>query len=194
MADNNIRDIPTAEQLKAELDRLNYKKAFKSTLYNTFGSLAVAAAVIVLISSFLFPVLRVTGQSMRPTLMNDELVLCNKSASARKGDVIAFYHNKKILLKRVIGTSGDVIDIKEDGSVYVNGEILDEPYADNKKMGECDITFPYTVPNNRYFVMGDDRKESVDSRSSAVGCIAEENIIGRIYMIVWPFEKLGTLD
>lgn len=194
MADNNIRDIPTAEQLKAELDRLNYKKAFKSTLYNTFGSLAVAVAVIVLISSFLFPVLRVTGQSMRPTLMNDELVLCNKSASARKGDVIAFYHNKKILLKRVIGTSGDVIDIKEDGSVYVNGEILDEPYADNKKMGECDITFPYTVPNNRYFVMGDDRKESVDSRSSAVGCIAEENIIGRIYMIVWPFEKLGTLD
>lgn len=194
MADNNIRDIPTAEQLKAELDRLNYKKAFKSTLYNTFGSLAVAAAVIVLISSFLFPVLRVTGQSMRPTLMNDELVLCNKSASARKGDVVAFYHNKKILLKRVIGTSGDVIDIKEDGSVYVNGEILDEPYADNKKMGECDITFPYTVPNNRYFVMGDDRKESVDSRSSAVGCIAEENIIGRIYMIVWPFEKLGTLD
>lgn len=194
MEDQKIKDIPTAEQLKKELDRRNYKSSFFSTLINTFGSLAVAVAIVALLAVFLFPVLRVTGQSMKPTLTSDELVLCNKSAPARSGDVIAFYHNKKILLKRVIGTAGDVIDIKDDGSVFVNGELLDEPYANNKNQGESDITFPFTVPNNRYFVMGDNRKDSVDSRSTAVGCVAEENILGRIYMIVWPFDKVGPID
>lgn len=194
MEDQKIKDIPTAEQLKKELDRRNYKSSFFSTLINTFGSLAVAVAIVALLAVFLFPVLRVTGQSMKPTLTSDELVLCNKSAPARNGDVIAFYHNKKILLKRVIGTAGDVIDIKDDGSVFVNGELLDEPYANNKNQGESDITFPFTVPNNRYFVMGDNRKDSVDSRSTSVGCVAEENILGRIYMIVWPFDKVGPID
>lgn len=191
MKKRNITDIPTAEQLDNELKRITYKKAFSSTLFNTFGSIAVAAAVVVLLSSFFLPLLRVTGHGMEPTLTSDELVLCNKSAPAGKGDVIAFYHNKKILIKRVIATSGDVIDIKESGAVYVNDSLLIESYAYNKTLGECDLTFPYTVPNNRFFVMGDNRADSVDSRSSVVGCIAEENIIGRIYMVVWPFEKLG---
>ena len=194
MKKRKITDIPTAEQLKKELSRLNYKKTFRSTLFNTFASLAVTIAVVALLSVFLFPILRVTGQGMNPTLTSDELVLCNKTAQARKGDIIAFYHNKKILLKRVIGISGDVIDISDNGTVFVNGEYLDEPYVSSNALGECDLTFPYTVPTNRYFVMGDNRVDSVDSRSSAVGCVAEENIIGRIYVIVWPFEKLGVPD
>lgn len=187
------RDIPTADQFYAEMKRVRYKKNFRKTIIATVNSLIVVAAVSVLISLLFLPVLRVTGTSMTPTLYNDELVICNKRSNYKQGDMIAFYFNNKILLKRVIGLPGDWIEITEDGTVFVNGEMLDEPYIDEKSLGECDIEFPYQVPESRIFVMGDHRATSVDSRTSMVGCIADEYIIGRLIFRVWPFEEVGPL-
>ena len=127
---------------------------------------------------------------MNPTLQNDEVLLCNKLADIKQGDIIAFYYNNKVLIKRVIGLPGDVIDIAEDGTIYVNGEALDEPYA-NLALGETDQDFPITVANSRYFVCGDNRGVSIDSRSTSIGCIAEENIIGKIFLRVYPFGRFG---
>jgi signal peptidase I len=127
---------------------------------------------------------------MSPTLLNDELVICSKRSNFSTGDVVAFYYNNKILLKRVIGVAGDVIDIDEDGTVYVNDEPIDEPYVQEMAFGECDIGLPYQVPDNRIFVMGDNRATSIDSRSSAVGSIADEYIIGRVVLRVYPFSRL----
>ena len=193
MDENKTMDIPTAEQLKNELDRIRYKRRYARTLFSTIGALIAAAAATVLLSVLVFPVLRVTGKSMAPTLSEDQIIICSRSSKADRGDVIAFYHNKKILIKRVIGLSGDIIDIKEDGKVYVNGSPSDEPYASLSAEGECDITLPYTVPTGRYFVMGDDRALSVDSRSSAVGCIAEENVIGRVTLRILPLSDASRV-
>lgn len=192
MADKEIIDVPTSEQLAEELKRIKYRRDYRKILTGTLSSLVVVAAIAVLISMLFLPVLRVTGTSMTPTLTNDELVICSKGSDFESGDVIAFYFNNKILLKRVIGTSGDVIDIKEDGTVYVNGEVLDEPYVDAKAFGTCDIKLPYQVPENRIFVMGDHRETSIDSRTSSVGCIADEYIIGKVILRIWPFERIGT--
>ena len=190
MIDKN--NLPTAEQYSKELQRIRYRKDYRKMLANTISSLIVVAAVAVLISMLFLPVLRVTGTSMTPTLMNDELVICSKRSNFKSGDVVAFYFNNKILLKRVIGTAGDVIDITEDGFVYVNGEMLDEPYVSEHAFGECDIELPYQVPENRIFVMGDHRATSVDSRSSTIGCVADEYIIGRVILRIYPFRNIGT--
>lgn len=190
MTINNINDAPTAAQLKAEYRRRRYKKEFFGTLYATIGSVMVFAAAFVLICNFIFPVLKVTGSSMSPTISSNETVLCSKTSTLEKGDIIAFYHNKKILIKRIIGTADDVIDISDDGTVRVNGAVQDEPYIINKGLGECDISFPYTVPGSRYFVMGDDRTYSVDSRCSEIGCVAEEDVIGKVSLVVWPLGDL----
>lgn len=193
MESEKIRDIPTAHQLESELKRIRYKKSYRKTLYNTVASLLVVAAVAVLISMLFLPVLRVTGSSMTPTMLNDELIICNKRSNFQNGDIVAFYFNNKILLKRVIGTAGDVIDISEDGTVFVNGEAIDEPYLSEKAFGECDINLPYQVPDNRVFVMGDHRSVSIDSRSVSVGCIADEYIIGKVIFRLWPWERIGTV-
>ena len=190
MIDKN--NLPTAEQYSKELQRIRYRKDYRKMLANTISSLIVVAAIAVLISMLFLPVLRVTGTSMTPTLMNDELVICSKRSNFKSGDVVAFYFNNKILLKRVIGTAGDVIDVTEDGFVYVNGEMLDEPYVSEHAFGECDIELPYQVPENRIFVMGDHRATSVDSRSSTIGCIADEYIIGRVILRIYPFRNIGT--
>lgn len=186
-------DIPNSEQLLAEMKRIRYNRNFRKTIVGTLSSLIVVAAIAVLISMLFLPVLRVTGSSMTPTMHNDELVICSKRSDYKQGDIIAFYFNNKILLKRVIGLPGDWIEITADGTVFVNGEELNEPYIDEKALGECDIEFPYQVPESRIFVMGDHRSTSVDSRSSTIGCIADEYIIGRLIFRLWPWEKIGTL-
>lgn len=192
MSDFDKNNLPDAEQLSNEIKRIRYIKEYRRMLSNTVSSLIVVAAVAVLISMLFLPVLRVTGTSMTPTFMNDELVICNKRGNFKSGDIVAFYFNNKILLKRVIGTAGDVIDIKEDGTVYLNGEVLDEPYVNEKALGECDIKLPYQVPDNRVFVMGDHRSTSIDSRSTSVGCIADEYIIGKVILRIWPFKFINT--
>lgn len=192
MSEKKAFDIPTAQQLRSELDRRRYIQKYIRTLIGTLGAFIVAAALFVLLSVLIFPVIKVTGNSMSPTLKSSQTVMCSRNADIKKGDIIAFYHNKKILIKRVIAQSGDIIDISVNGTVSVNGNALREPYAALSANGECDITFPYTVPDSRFFVLGDDRAASVDSRSTAVGCIAEENIIGKVNRIILPLSDFGS--
>ena len=187
-------DIPTTEQFERELRRLRYKASFRKTLKSTVSSLIVVAAAAVIISTMIMPVLRVTGTSMTPTLQNDEVLICSKLSGIERGDIVAFYYNNKVLLKRVIGVAGDVINIDEEGRVFLNDEELDEPYICEKALGECDIELPYQVPENRIFVMGDHRAVSVDSRSTSVGCVAEENIIGVVFIRVLPFNSFGFIE
>ena len=190
-AEEKRLDIPTTAQFEAELKRLRYRHNFIKSVWSTVSSLIVVAAIAIIISTMILPVLRVTGTSMNPTLKNDEVLLCNKLADIKQGDIIAFYYNNKVLIKRVIGLPGDVIDIAEDGTVYVNGETLDEPYVQQLALGECDIELPYQVPESRMFVLGDNRPVSIDSRSTSIGCIAEENIIGVVFFRVLPIKSIG---
>lgn len=189
----NIADYPTAQQLENELKRIRYRRDYRKIFVSTISSLTVVAAIAVLISTLLLPVLRVTGTSMTPTLENNEFVICSKASDFKSGDIVAFYYNNKILLKRVIGTSGDVIDISDDGTVHKNGKLLSEPYLNEKSLGTCDIELPYQVPDNRIFVMGDHRQTSIDSRTLSVGCIADEYIIGKVIFRLWPINQIGTL-
>lgn len=193
MNEDKIIEMPSAEQLENEIGRIRHGREYVRILRSTISSLIVVAAIAVLVSMLFLPVLRVTGTSMTPTLQNDELVICRKWGEFKRGDVIAFYYNNKILLKRVIGLSGDVIDIAEDGTVYVNGEAIDEPYLNEKAFGECDLNLPYQVPDERIFVMGDHRSTSVDSRSTTVGCVANESVVGEVMLRIWPFKKIGTV-
>jgi signal peptidase I len=187
-------DMPDTELLQRAVSRIKTRRSYLKVLWSTISSLMIVAAAAVLISMLFLPVLRVTGTSMTPTLQNDELVVCKKRGSFKKGDVIAFYYNNKILLKRVIGTAGDVIDIKSDGTVILNGEEIDEPYVDEKALGECDISLPYQVPEGRIFVMGDHRATSIDSRTEKIGCVTEEAVVGKVVFRITPLKKLGFIE
>jgi signal peptidase I len=182
---------PTSTQLKQELDRENYKRKYRRVLRSTVSLLTIAAAVAVLIVTLWMPVLQIYGNSMNPTLENGEVVVLVKTTNYKTGDLIAFYYNNKILVKRVIAQAGDWVDIDEDGNVSVNGEPIDEPYVTEKALGECDLTLPYQVPDERVFVMGDHRSVSVDSRSSQVGCVSKEQVVGKLILRVWPISQLG---
>lgn len=183
----------TVRQIEGELKRLRRKQNSRRIFRQTVFSLLVVAAAV-LAAMLFFPIFRVTGSSMEPTLNAKEIVVCLKSSRFQSGDLVAFYYNNKVLLKRVIGTAGDTIEIDDSGNVFVNGSQLDEPYITKKSLGQCDIDFPYQVPDNRIFVMGDNRETSVDSRTTAVGCIADEYVIGKVFLRVWPLERLGSLD
>lgn len=189
----NDRKLPTVEQLNAELGRERYRRRYRSTLRSTVSVLVVVAAAAVLLATVWLPVLQIYGSSMAPVLEEGDVVVAVKGTRFAQGDLVAFYMGNKILVKRCIAAPGQWVDIDEDGSVYVDGALLDEPYLEDKALGDCDIELPYQVPENRWFFMGDHRSTSVDSRYSGVGCIAEEQIIGRIVLRVWPIERLGEL-
>lgn len=191
MKNKKIVCPPTTEQLEGELKRVRYKSRYRSVLRSTIYSLITVAAIAVLIATLWLPVLRVYGNSMTPTLQNGEIIFTVKMSEFEPGDIISFYYNNKILIKRVIARSGEWVNMDADGNVYVNETLLDEPYLDEKAFGDCNIELPYQVPEGRVFVMGDHRSTSVDSRNSAVGCVAQEQIVGKILFRVWPLEKFG---
>jgi len=190
---NRNKEIPSVEDLETELKRVRYQNRYHTVLKSTIYTLITVAAVAVLVATLWMPVLQIYGNSMTPTLQDGEIVFSSKSTSLERNHVVAFYYNNKILVKRVIAGPGDWVDIKEDGTVYVNGEELIEPYLSEKAYGDADIEFPYQVPDERYFVMGDHRETSVDSRHSAVGCVSEEQVVGRLIFRIWPLDKLGGI-
>lgn len=185
---------PTVEQLEAELKRENYRRRYHTVLRSTVYSLVTVAAAAILVATLFLPVLRIYGTSMTPTTSEGDIVVSLKGGNFQRGDIISFWFNNKILVKRVIAMPGEWVDIDEDGTVFVDGEQLEESYLTEKALGECDLTLPYQVPDGRYFVMGDHRSTSVDSRSSTVGCIAEEQIVGKLVFRVWPFDGFGPLE
>lgn len=184
---------PTLEQLEAELGREKYKQRYKRVLRSTVYTLVVVAAVAVLVATIWMPVLQIYGSSMTPTLNEGDIVISVKGSDFAPGDLVAFYLGNKILVKRCIAGPGQWVDIDADGNVYVDGELLDEPYLTEKALGECDITLPYQVPDNRYFCVGDHRSTSVDSRSTTVGSVSDEQIVGKIVFRVWPLPDFGAL-
>ncbi len=186
-------DLPSAEQIDRERRRLRYRQRYRRTLRSTIAILIVVAALAVLVATLWMPVLRIYGSSMAPTLENGQIVVSVKSTRFESGDLIAFYHGNKLLIKRCIANSGDYVDIDEDGNVSVNGALLEEPYLSEKAYGQTDIELPYQVPDQRRFVMGDNRSASIDSRSTVVGCITEEQIVGKIVFRVWPLDVFGPL-
>ncbi len=184
---------PTIQQLEAELKREIYRRRYRRMLRSTVSVLLVVTAAAVLVSNLLLPILRIYGSSMTPTLTDGNIVAAVRNGSYERGDIIAFYYNNKILVKRVIGLPGEWVDIDGQGHVSIDGEPLDEPYLEEKALGECDIELPYQVPDGRYFVMGDRRSVSSDSRNSAVGCVSEEQIVGKLFFRIWPLNELGTI-
>ena len=184
---------PTVEQLEQELKRETYRRRYNRVLRSTIYTLITVAAAVLVATLFL-PVLRIYGSSMTPTMADGDIVVSVKGGSFTRGDIIAFWFNNKILVKRVIANPGEWVDIDAEGNVSINGEPLDEPYLTEKALGECDIELPYQVPDGRLFVMGDHRSTSSDSRSSAVGCVAEEQIVGKLVFRVWPLGGFGPLE
>lgn len=186
--------IPTIDQLQKELRRERHRRAYQATLRSTVSALVIVAAIAVLISMLWIPVLQVVGESMTPSLYEGEIIIAPKGARFNKGEVIAFYYNNKILIKRVIANAGEWVNIDQDGNVFINDTPLDEPYISEKAFGDCNITLPYQVPDGKIFVMGDHRATSSDSRNTAVGCVSEEQIVGRVMLRVWPLNKIGMVE
>ena len=185
--------VPSLKEIQTERKRIRRNTLYWQALRSTVAVLVVVAAVAVLIATLFLPILQISGDSMSPTLKNDEIVVLLKTKSFERGDLIGFYYQGKILLKRVIALPEDEVAIDAEGNVYVNGEILDEPYVTDKCLGNCDLEFPYKVPGTSYFVLGDQRTNSVDSRNSVIGAIPQEDIIGKVFFRVWPLSGFGLV-
>ena len=187
-------DLPSTAELESAYERVSYLDRLRRTILSTTNVLIVVAAVAILVAMLFLPVLRIYGQSMNSTLVSGELVVSVKNSNFKTGDVIAFYYNNNILVKRVIATSGQWVDMDLSGNVYVDNVLVEEPYLNDKSYGEPNIDFPYQVPDERIFVLGDNRSVSVDSRNSSVGCVTEEQIVGKIVFRVWPLNRIGPIQ
>ena len=187
------QELPETGALKKELKRERYRRRFRRLLRSTVNALIVVAAVAALVATLLLPVLQITGVSMDPTLVDGQFVVALKNSDFEPGDITAFYYNNKILIKRVIASAGDWVDIDRNGNVFVNGLELEEPYLQEKALGECNIDLPYQVPDGKVFVMGDDRAVSLDSRTTAVGPISKEQVLGLVVFRVWPLSEFGRV-
>ena len=185
-----IETLPTKEQVETERKRYRRQNAYNKALGGTIYVLTIVAAVAVLIATLVLPVLQIEGTSMEPTLVNGDIVLLTKTVNFDRGELCGFSWNNKLLIKRVIGIPGDWIEIDTDGTVYLNGEKLDEPYAQQLAVGECDLEFPFQVPQEQYFVLGDMRESSIDSRNTLIGCVEKEQIVGKVFFRIWPFKGI----
>ena len=190
----NTVTAPSSGEIQTELKRERNKRRYRRILKNTLYTLIIVAAVAVLIATLILPVLQISGTSMEPTLNNGEIVVLFKTSNLDRGDLCGFSYSNKILIKRVIGLPGDVISIDASGNVFVNGEMIDEPYITEKSFGESDIEYPLTVPEGEYFLMGDQRTTSIDSRNTVIGCVKKDQIIGKIFLRVWPLKDFSTID
>lgn len=187
-------ELPSSQEVEQELKRERYKRRYKRTLKSTIFALVTASAAAVLVATLWLPVLQIFGSSMTPTLQEGEIVVSVKVNELEPGDIVAFYYGNKVLIKRYIAGPGTWVDIQEDGTILLDGEVLEEPYLTEKAFGICDLELPYQVPENTYFLVGDHRETSVDSRHSSVGCIAEEQMVGKIIYRVWPFSVFGSVQ
>ena len=185
--------VPSLEEIQQERKRIRRSNYYRQSLRSTVSVLVVVAAVAVLIATLFLPILQISGDSMSPTLEHDEIVVLIKTKDYRQGDLVGFYYQGKILLKRIIAMPDDEVVIDADGNVYVNKELLEEPYVTDKSLGDCDLEFPYHVSGTGYFVLGDRRSNSVDSRNSVIGAVTPDNIIGRVCLRVWPISKIGFI-
>lgn len=187
-------ELPDTEVLERAVALERKKRRTVDALRSTLFTLITISASAVLIATLWLPVLQISGASMTPSLNDGELVVAVKNKDFATGDIIAFYYNNKILIKRVIAGPGDWVDISETGIVSVNNIVLEEPYVLEPALGECNITLPYQVPESRYFVMGDHRSVSVDSRNTTVGCVSYEQVVGRLRLRIWPLQRIGILN
>ena len=194
MKTNKNLTLPTTEDLEKELDRVKYNQRYRLVLKSTVYTLITVAAVAVLVATLWLPVLQIYGSSMTPTLETKDIVLTVKSSDMEQGDIVAFYYNNKILVKRVIAYAGDWVEIDKDGKVFVNSNPLPEPYLTESAYGDTNIKMPYQVPDGKIFVMGDHRATSLDSRNTAVGCVSQEQIVGKIVFRLWPFDRMEQIS
>ena len=189
--ETNPITVPSVEQVEGEIQKIKHKKLFRQTLISTIATLIVVAAIAVLLATLFFPFIQVSGSSMEPTLKDGDILVLSSSSKCSYGDLCCISWQNKLLLKRIIAVSGDTVNIDGDGNVYVNDKRLDEPYVIEKSLGICEMEFPYQVPDNKFFILGDNRATSVDSRNAAIGCVGEDQIVGYVLFKIWP---LGQKD